>query len=90
MMPSKAMKVRLAGSSFWNVERMAVPGDAGGEEASGGAAGGVLFDRAGDGPVVREGDGLPGGVVEGRGLGVGGVGLGEAPVGVERLDDAGL
>ncbi len=59
---------------------MTVPADAGGEEASSGAARGVFFDGAGDAPVVGEGDGLPGGVVEGGGLGVGGVGLEKAPV----------
>jgi hypothetical protein len=44
---------------------------------------------AGDGPVVGEGDGFPGGVVEGGGLGSGCV-LEEAPIGVERFDAAGL
>ncbi len=71
------------GVEFWQRERMAIPGDAGGEEASGCAAWGVFFNRACDAPVVRKGDGLPLRVVERRRLGVGGVGLGEAPVGVE-------
>jgi hypothetical protein len=71
---------------FWQRECAAVPGDAGGEEASGGAAGGVFFDRAGDTPIVGEGDGLPVGVVECGRLGVGRVGLKEMPVGGELLD----
>src|SRR5207249_8859882 len=50
------------------------------------AAGSVFFDWAGDAPVMGESDGFPGGVVEGWGLGSGGVGLEEAPVGGELLD----
>ena len=80
----------LGGVEIGKGERLAIPGDAGGEEASGGAAWCVFFDGASDAPVVWEGDDLPLGVVEGGGLGAGGVGLGEAPVGVERLDEAGL
>ena len=57
------------GRASARVEGLAVPADAGGEEASGAATGGVFFDGAGDGPVVGEGDGLPGGVVEGGGSG---------------------
>ncbi len=59
----------LGGVEFWQRERVAIPGDAGGEEASGCAAWGVFFDGAGDAPVVGEGDGLPCGVVEGREIG---------------------
>ena len=66
---------------FWNFECVAIPADASGEEASGCAAGGVLFDRASDAPVVREGDGLPCGVIEAWGLGTGGVRFEEAPIG---------
>ena len=68
---------------FWQRERMTVPGDAGGEEAAGCARGRVLAYGTGDAPVVGEGDGLPLGIIEGGGFSVGGVGLGEAPVGVE-------
>jgi hypothetical protein len=65
------------GIEFLRGERAAVPAYAGGEEASGGATGGVLVDGAGDAPVMREGDGFPGGVVECGGLGAGWVGLEE-------------
>ena len=41
------------------------------------ASWGVLFDRAGDRPIVRQGYGLPCGVVEAGLLGAGSVGLQE-------------
>ena len=44
----------LGGVEFRQRERAAVPADAGGEEASSGAAGGVFFDWAGDAPVMGE------------------------------------
>src|SRR5260370_23626765 len=76
----------FGGVEFWQRERVTVPGDTGGEEASGGAAGGVFLDGAGDAPVVGGSDGLPCGVVESGGLSVGRVALQEAPVGGELLD----
>src|SRR5271170_4730843 len=80
----------LGGVESGKGERFAIPGDAGGEEASSGAAWSVFSDGAGDAPVVWERDDLPLAVVEGRRLCAGRVGLGEAPVGVEQLDEAGL
>ena len=76
----------FGGVDLCNGEVMAIPADAGREETSGGAAGGVFFDGAGDAPVVGEVDGLPCGVVVVWGLGVGCVALQEAPARGELLD----
>ncbi len=70
-------------------EGVAVPGDAGGEEAAVAAHGvfgvGVAFDA----PVVGEGDGAPGGVVELGILGIGEVAEVEFPVVVDADAGAG-
>ena len=59
----------FGGVELFDFEGVAVPCDAGGEEASGCAAGSVLINRARDAPVMRKSNGLPCGVIEGRGLG---------------------
>ena len=73
----------LAGPVLRRVEAAPVPAHTGGEEPFGAAAGVLGVGRALDAPVVREGDGAPGGIVEGGGLRVGGVGQEEFPAGVE-------
>ena len=64
---------------------LAVPADAGGEEAVAGTAGVVLVDGAFDAPVVRQVQSTPGGIGEGGLIGPGGVATAEEPIAVELL-----
>jgi hypothetical protein len=71
-----------------DVQRPAVPGHARGQEAAGPAGPRLDVERPGDGPVVRDADGRPAGVVEGGGLGALGIALDEAPAVGQRRRDA--
>ncbi len=70
-------------------EMLAIPADARGEECARAAGGGIGVEGAFDGPVMRDGDIFPGGIVESDLFPVGAVRLQKLPVGIEGLGDAG-
>ena len=80
----------LAAIGSGDGEGFAVPADAGGQESSSAASGVPGVERALDAPVVRQVEGAPRRIVEGGGLGAGGVGFEEAPALIERTGIRGV
>src|ERR1017187_6416851 len=69
-------------------ERLAIPGDPGRKEGSGGAARIALIDGAGDAPVMRKGDRFPSRIVQSGPFGASCFPLNKLPLRIE-IDDRG-